>query len=316
MDRLLIVGVDTVAGANLALSLAEKYKVSTWAPRDGYDIPNCDALDPADAPHQALKNSRPDWVLYCGPTARSAWDPETTKHLNESTVGEAHEWAIAAREANAKLLMISSDAIFTGPWMFHDEDSPGLCHSHEAMVIRATEDQVLEICPQALIIRTNVFGWSADAHDQGWIESLLTQVQSRRIVDADHIGHASPILATDLAEIVERACLENLTGIYHVGGAERVNPLRFTQRVADLFDLPWLAMRQDSVLTETPQGFAAGECSLLTKKIRKDLCVAMPMLSEGLTRLLEQSYNGYQMQLASGSKLPVIADSIVPRRVA
>ena len=299
MDKLLIVGVDTVAGANTALTLSEKYKVLTVAPHDNYDIPNCDALDPDDAPRQIAKSNKADWILYFGATSRSAWDPETAKYLTEDTVEQAQEWAIAAQECGSKFMMLSSDAVFTGPWMFHDENSPGFCHSHEALTIRATEDQVLEAYPEALIIRSNVFGWSADGNDSGWIESLLYHVQDQRIVDADCIGHASPILATDLAEIIERACLENLTGIYHVGGAERVNPLRFTQRLANLFDLPWLAVRDDTVLNTPPEGFAAGECSLQTKKIRKDLCVAMPLLSEGLNRLLEQSQNGYQKSLST-----------------
>src|SRR5690606_39234932 len=144
----------------------------------------------------------------------------------------------------------------------------------------------------------------------GWVESLLRSVETQRFVQQDHIRHATPILATDLAEIVRRACLENLTGTYHVAGAERVSPLSFTQRLADQFELPWLAMRRESSLTEAPQGFGEGECSLQTKQIRKALCVAMPLLSEGLSRLKEQAENGYR------EKLRVRKPKSAQRRVA
>jgi dTDP-4-dehydrorhamnose reductase len=50
-------------------------------------------------------------------------------------------------------------------------------------------------------------------------------------------------------------------------------------------------------LCEVPQGFGEGESSLQTKEIRKELCVAMPLLSEGLVRLREQSESGYRDRL-------------------
>jgi dTDP-4-dehydrorhamnose reductase len=299
VNHLLIVGIDTVVGANVAATLSERYRISTWTPDDRFDVPNCEAVDPADAPGRIVAETRPDWVIYCGPAARSAWEPGTRELLSNEIADEARAWAEAARESGVRMLMVSSDAVFTGPWMFHEEQSPSVCHSPPAQAVRAAERQVQEACPDALILRTHAFGWSADPETPGWIETLLREVETKRFVEQDHIRHATPILATDLAEILERACQEGLSGTYHVAGAERVSPLKFTQRLADQFDLPWLAIRRESVLTELPQGFAEGECSLQTKEIRKALCVAMPLLSEGLGRLQEQAENGYRDRLSS-----------------
>lgn len=298
MDNILVIGVDTIAGANLALSLAEKYRVTTWHPEDKFDIVNCDALDPADAPRSAIEQTSPDWVIYCGAAACSSWDQESAQHIDASIVGRAVEWASACEDAKTRFVMISSDGVFTGPWMFHDEESIGCCQSDQAVAIRATEEAVLNTAPHALILRTNVFGWSADPARNGWLENLLSEVEMRRIVEQDSIRHASPILATDLAAIVERACLENISGTFHVAGAERVSPLTFTQRLSDQFELPWLSIRKEATLNELPVEFGAGESSLQTKEIRKALCVAMPLLSEGLQRLREQSENGYREKLA------------------
>lgn len=303
MDRFLVVGVDTVAGANLAASFAEHHHVSTWASTAGYEIANCDSLDPTLAPSQLIARSRPDCILYCGPAARSAWEPGTKQLTDDDMVCQAEIWSAACAAAHVQMVMISSDAIFSGPWLFHDEDSHGLCSSYQSQAIRAAEMQVLENCPESLIIRTNTFGWSAGPEGTGWVESLLKTVETKRFVQQDHIRHATPILATDLAEIVRRACQEGLTGIYHVAGAERVSPLSFTQRLADQFELPWLAMRRESSLAEAPQGFSEGECSLQTKQIRKDLCVAMPLLSEGLYRLYEQAENGYREKLKTAKQV-------------
>lgn len=303
MENLLVVGIDTVVGANVAASLSERYRISTLDPQGKYDIPNCDAVDPSDAPGKILADVQPEVVIYCGPAARSAWEPGMRDDINDSLVVEAHDWANAARDAGARFVMISSDAVFTGPWMFHVEESPGLCQSFQSQAIRAAEKQVSDACPDALIIRTNAFGWSADGR-HGWVESLLREIESNRVVRQDHIRHATPILATDLAAIIERACREGLSGTYHVGGAERVSPLKFAQRLADQFDLPWLSVRKESALSELPQGFAEGECSLQTKAIRMALCVAMPLLSEGLARLQEQAENGYRDRLCGRESAP------------
>lgn len=303
MDRILVVGVETVAGANLAATFSEHHQVSTWSASAGYEIANCNALDPDLSPEQLISDSAAECVLYCGPAARSTWEPDTRPLIGDEMVQDAENWARACAAAHVRIVMISSDAIFTGPWMFHDEHSHALCPSYQSQAVRAAEWQVADHCPEALIIRTNTFGWSAAGEEAGWVESLLHTVQTRRFVQQDHVRHATPILATDLAEIVRRACLEGLTGTYHVAGAERVSPLSFTQRLADQFELPWLAMRRESSLTEAPQGFGEGECSLQTKQIRKDLCVAMPLLSEGLKRLHEQSENGYREKLRGPRKV-------------
>jgi dTDP-4-dehydrorhamnose reductase len=297
VQNLLVVGTETVVGANLAASLAEKYQVSTWSAERRYDVPNCAALDVGLSPSQVVAACRPDWVLLCGPASRSAWEVATSRLMSDQMVDDAATWGAAAKDGGSKIAMISSDAVFTGPWMFHEEDSTGLCHSAQAMAVRAAEQALQEAHRGGLVVRTNAFGWSPDPAGKGWVEQLLEGISARRLVEQDHIRHATPILATELAGIVERACLENLSGVYHVGGAERVSPLKFAQRLADQFNLPWLSIRREGPLAEAARGFGAGECSLQTKKIRKALCVAMPLLSEGLSQLAEQDRNGYRARL-------------------
>jgi dTDP-4-dehydrorhamnose reductase len=127
---------------------------------------------------------------------------------------------------------------------------------------------------------------------------MIASIENHQVLDCDFISHATPILATDLAEIVNRAWDEGLAGVYHIAGAERISPLQFAQRLADHFELPWLALRDEETLNERPTGFGAGETSLQTKTIRKALCVAMPMLSEGLGRLQAQQIDGFKERIA------------------
>lgn len=220
--------------------------------------------------------------------------------MTAEAVTQAAAWAGACRARGARFTFISSDAVFTGPWMFHDEDGPGKCETAAAQCLRDAEQQVRELDPQALIVRTNAFGWSP-LGEAGWIEQRLHELRTKRLADQDFVRHATPILATDLAGILVRAWSEGVTGICHIAGAERISPLRFVQRLAEQYELPWLSICRSDALQERATGFGAGECSLQTKRIRKAVCVAMPMISEGLARLMEQDQSGYRAKLCGGT---------------
>jgi len=297
VKRLLIVGAETVVGANLATEASDRYQVVALTHEPRVSINGCEMLTvgrDGQTPQEWLEDLQPDAVVLCGPASRSAWDASTEPSLDENMATTAGEWAVAARSQECHFTFISSDAVFSGPWMFHDEESQAFCPSAGAQAIRQAEKRVTEQCPPALIIRTNAFGWSPTGSSTGWIDQILADLDRRSLQDYDFLRHGTPILATDLADILLRAIDENLGGLHHVAGAERVNPLQFATRLADHFELPWLAVRRaEESLDEPVVGFGASETSLQTKKIRKALCVAMPMLSEGLTRLRAQQQDGY-----------------------
>lgn len=300
MNKTLVVGIETVVGANIAAKLAEDQCVVGVTDSRGVSIDGVERISlptGAAAIQQLLVDHAPDDIVYCGPEACSAWEPDCGAAISEAAVETAAMWAAAAKEAAAGFTMISSDAVFTGPWMFHDEESLALCQSREAALIRQTEKQVSQACPSSLIVRTNAFGWSP-LGERGWLESLMSSIENHQVLDCDFINHATPILATDLAGILCRAWDEGLRGVYHIAGAERISPFQFAQRLADHFELPWLTLRDEETLCERPTGFGAGETSLQTKTVRKALCVAMPMLSEGLGRLRAQQIDGFQERLA------------------
>lgn len=297
MERMLVVGVDSVVGGNLAAQAVERCPVAgVWFNRC-VEIEGCDCQPTprATSIEAYVTQFAPDCVIYCGPESHSSWESDVSSRVLTTPEEQAVRWAMAARTANAAFVMVSSDAVFTGPWMFHDEQSPSHCDSPASQAILRNEAAVRSAHPGVLVIRTNAFGWSPTG--DGFVENLFQKIESRRGIDPDHIRHSTPILATDLADIIDRAVAEGLTGIFHVAGAERVSPTQFAQRLADQFDLPWLTQSCDTTLTGPRTGFGEGECSLQTKAIRKALCVAMPMMAESLERLARQQVDGHRDRL-------------------
>ena len=196
--------------------------------------------------------------------------------------------------------MVSSDSVFTGPWVFHDEESACVCNSREARTIRRAEKAAGQHCPGALIARTNVFGWS---HSDGWIERTVADLETGDSGPFDYQRHATPILATDFAEILERAWAANLEGVFHIAGTERINPNLFVRKLAEEFGLHAPEPVNGNRLVERPVGYGCGETSLHTTRIRNALGIPLPTATDGLIRLREQKLNEFSDSLKMPSEL-------------
>ena len=131
----------------------------------------------------------------------------------------------------------------------------------------------------------------------------MTALENNQPIDLDPISHATPILACDLADYLEAALEDELAGVFHIAGAERVSPHQFARQLAMAFDLAAPHSRTIRELQTRPTGFGRGETSLQTHRFRGEYDCTMPLLSEGISRLLEQHRSGYRDRLAGETVL-------------
>jgi dTDP-4-dehydrorhamnose reductase len=290
VDTQLIIGVESVLGANLAAALGESGGAGRIVGLPGA----------ADSPREAFSTHNPSGVIHCGPAPDAAWaSGGRWDRLRDTAVESAVRWAQAAADAGRRFTLISPDAVFTGPWMFHEEDCPSYCHSPEAALLRELEERVLAAHPRALVVRTHAFGWSPGG--ERWIEAQLAEIGRSGRIAADTVRHATPILAADLADILAAAARAGMTGLAHAAGAERVNPTQFLAALAREFGLPRLHTEYAPPSGDRACGFGRGETSLDSRRIRLELGMPLPMLADGLARLRAQRDNGYRERLLSNA---------------
>ncbi len=302
MDSVLIIGVEGVVGANLAAVISATRPVQGVARQSGLSpFTACDLLPwgAATSCRDLVQRRRPQRIVYCGSGAESGWAGVAPR--NEE-VEDLAAWLAAAGDVGAGFTLISSDAVFTGPWMFHAENSHSLCRSPEATLLRRLEEMVLTTRPDALVLRTHAFGWSPrGGRELSQLDAILSAMGLPPAQTWDGTRHASPLLATDLAEVLTAAWKAGLAGVYHVAGAERVNPLQFAQRLAHEFGVGCAPPATRNALIDPALGFGLGETSLQTRKVRRALGLSLPMLGEGLRRLHEQAVNGMRDRLIGQS---------------
>jgi dTDP-4-dehydrorhamnose reductase len=289
MDKLFIVGGNTIAGANIAATLADRFEVV---------VSDSDAN--ATALQQTIQFQRPDWVIFCGQASRSSWNIDSRNDLVND------EFAIACGQTCAQLeiifTMISSDAVFTGPWMSHDEECTQFCETPQARTIREVENAVIEACPLAMIIRANVFGCSPIAAEDSFAETVVSCLQRQAELSLDFVRHASPILASDLAELLVACFSEEIQGVLHLGTTERTSPFQFATDLATVMDLPAPVIPTEKFLDRTARGYGQGETTLNCRLASELLDCKMPLMIDGLNQFAEQVQSGLTSQLRESTR--------------
>lgn len=303
MEKLVIAGVDTILGGNMAAWLSDRFEIIGLSFGEPVQIAGCETTQFPSCDPQAIQAwiaaEKPKWIVYCGPWTESAWNTEQCIEQYQNAAEMVRPWIDGANAIGCASTVISSDAVFSGPWMFHDESSEHFCSTPAAQALRQMEQLVLETSASTMLVRSHVVGWSTSSQSEGFIEQTLAQMYAGRRLNLDCVRHATPIMATDLVEILEQSYAAGLTGLYHIGGAERLNPYRLGTLLANQFGCPYTPAAPLEPLTERSSQFGAGETSLQSLKIRKALGKILPLITEGLDRLHAQSINGYRDQFGT-----------------
>jgi len=298
-ERLLVLGVDGVVGANLALTLADRFRVLGLCRARAIALEGCEmvpwAVSDGAALEALVRRHRPRWIICCGPLASSSWDvpqPPFDAQQEAATV-----WGLAGLAAGlgSHLTVISTDAVFAGPRMFHGEGHPAGSLRPFAQAARHVEQALRP--DDALMVRTHAYGWSPPGVEPGFAEQAWRSLVEGSACPLDPHRHATPILAADLAELLLVAYQRRLRGLYHVAGTERTSAYHFANELAAAFGLQHhLDRAADEPLRPLDWGHL-DETSLDTRRARRALDRAMPMLREGLDRFAEQAANGFRARL-------------------
>jgi len=158
-------------------------------------------------------------------------DPDMADRINRVM---SREVAIAAADMGARLVHISTDAVFGDDRLEHREDDPTApCNRYGASKL-AAEREVLAAHPEALVVRTTIYGWNAlpkRSLSEFFVEGLARPGEVPGFEDA----WMTPILVDDLADRLLTLVRGQASGILHVAGRECVTKADFGRRIAVAF---------------------------------------------------------------------------------
>lgn len=238
MATILVTGSSGFLGTYLLKEAAENHRVvgtyhETPITRPGVEAVKCDLTEP---PFEALNPYDFDAVVHCA--AMTDVDqceryPERARHYNTTMTEHV---ATLASSADASLLYISTDAVFDGTdskWTEIDTPNPVNVYGQTKL---AAERIVQNVCEDALVVRTNFFGWSR-GDSQTLAEWMIETLRSGSSVPGFTDAYFSPLYAGHLATLLCRLIDMDTTGLLHLAGNERTSKYEFGQKLAEVFEL-------------------------------------------------------------------------------
>ena len=135
----------------------------------------------------------------------------------------------AARDANSKLLFLSSDYVFDGkntsPYETEDARNPQSVYGHSKA---EAEDRLQGILPGCCIVRTS---WLFGTEGKCFPDTILRLASSRPLIEVVNDQRGSPTYATDLARAIRALCRSDASGIVHVTNEGDCTWFEFAQEI-------------------------------------------------------------------------------------
>lgn len=287
MKKILITGASGLLGINLALLVSEQHEVvgvvnSREINTDRFEVLRADLTVP-DTPANLIGEVKPDWVVHCAALAgidASEKQPELSQRLNAELPGEV---AAAAKNFGARLVHISTDAVFDGvrgEYMEEDETNPLSVYAKTKL---AGEQTVLAATPEAAVARVNFFGWSL-SRQRSLAEFFFNNLRDGNPIKGFTDSMFCSMFVNDLAGILLEMLEKELSGVYHVVSPEAMSKYDFGVRIAEKFGFDAGLIAPISVENAGLAGARSPNLTLRTDKLQAALGHELPNISDGLEK--------------------------------
>jgi len=300
--RTLITGASGLLGLNMALYLANQHEVIGVVHQNvlkgvPFRVLQVDLANPQNI-ERLIMNTQPDVVVHCAAMANldvCERQPELAKRVNAELPGRL---AQACRAGGARLVHISTDAVFDGTKGNYRETDPvnpiGVYARYKLM----GEEAVLAADPDALIARVNFYGWSLSGK-RSLAEFFFNALSSGQTVRGFTDIFFCPLHVNDLIRILLILLEKNASGIYHVVSSECLSKYEFGRRLAEQFHFDSSLIQPSSWREAGLQSARSPNLTLNVDKLTALLGKVPPPQAPMMAAYYQLYLQGYPQQLAS-----------------
>jgi len=298
--KLLITGASGLLGINLAIEAMREHEVIgvdrgklKSAP---FRVLNTDLLQ-RGVIDSLLDEAQPDWLVNCAAMANldeCEEYPDRARILNAEIPGEM---ANACAKRNIKFIHLSTDAVFDGTkeGAYTEDDKPNPQGVYSKTKLDG-ERAALEANPQAIVARVNFFGWSL-SNRRSLGEFFVNNLSEGKNVSGFTDVIFCPMWVNHLSRMLLEMLEKNLSGLYHVVGAQAMNKYQFGVEVARKFGLRESLIEPKSVEGSGLTAPRSHNLWLSIHKLSTDLGREIPEFSTGLDEFYTQYRQGYPQKI-------------------
>lgn len=186
-----------------------------------------------------------------------------------------------------KFVQISTDHLFNGEKSFYQEDNPISPLNNYGITKAQAEISVLNENPEALLIRTNFFGWGTSYRDS-FSDWIIKSLRESKVIKLFSDVYFTPIYIEELINIIHILIEKNKQGIFNIVSKERISKFEFGIKIAKIFKYPLTLISPISIdeidfLVTRPK-----DMSLSTAKITNEIKYQIKDLESQLLDLKNQ----------------------------
>jgi dTDP-4-dehydrorhamnose reductase len=300
--RILITGASGLLGLNLALEATLRHTVFGTLHHhplktDAFTVIQSDLLAPG-AVERLLDQAHPDWVIHCAALANLDACEAKPHQAQKMNTDLPRTLASLVARSGARLVHISTDAVFDGLRGNYSEDDLPTPTSVYSRTKLAGEQAVAETDPTAVIARVNFFGWSMIGN-RSLAEFFFNNLSQNKAVMGFTDVYFCPLLVNDLAAILIRMLERKLSGLYHAVSSECLSKYEFGMRLAERFNLDDSLIKPSSVSQSNLKAVRSPNLTLRSDKLARALGEPLPNISTGLEKLYTLYQQGYPQFIQS-----------------
>ena len=298
--RLLITGASGLLGINLAMEAMREHEVIGMdrgklksAPFQvlKVDLVHRNAID------SVLDSAQPDAVINCAALANleeCEEYPDRASILNADIPGEL---AAVCAGRNIRFIHLSTDAVFDGTkeGFYTEEDEPNPQGVYAQTKLDG-EGAVQKANPQAIIARVNFYGWSL-TNRRSLGEFFVNNLSQEKYVSGFTDVIFCPMLVNHTARLLLAMLEKNLSGLYHVVGAQAMSKYQFGIEIARKFGLKQSHISPKSVEGSDLTVRRSHNLWLSIHRLSTDLGSPIPEFSTGLDEFYTQHQQGYPQKI-------------------
>jgi dTDP-4-dehydrorhamnose reductase len=286
-SRWAVTATDLVEGVRL-----EGVQWQTMDIRDEASVASC------------VAGLRPSAVIHCAAIVdvdRCEADPDDARAIHVTSTGTV---ADALAGTGGRLVYVSTDSVFDGtkstPYV--ESDQPRPLNTYAATKLLG-ERRALELGGQALVLRTNIFGWTPAPKPSfaEWLVQGMAEGSPRAMFDDVYF---TPLHVVHLAQVIEVCLDRSLGGLFHATGAESLTKYDFALAAADVFGLSLQAVTARSV---DAAGLAAKRpkyMSLSSQALSRRLGMRLADAREGLEMMRREYEEGWAARIKARRSAP------------
>jgi len=233
-------------------------------------------------PHVVIHSAGLTNVEFCESNSELARHVNVTLASNVAKSCEIHK---------VQLVHISTDQLFSGHESFVTEYQTPDPKNVYGKTKAEAEHIILDANPQALVIRTNFYGWGT-SYRRSFSDVIIDALQKGKVVTLFRDVFYTPILVENLATTVHDLIDRNASGIFHVVGDERISKYAFGLKIAEKFGLDPKGITSGLMSERLDLVRRPCDMSLSNQKVRDFLGRKLGGVDQHLNRLKQQKDEG------------------------